>query len=216
MRAIWRLVFGVFGLFLFIFIVSLAMGVPIDGLVGGWLGNGGLMGMVLSILLLMADVFLPVPSSLIMVVNGALYGVVLGSAISLVGGMGAAMVGYYLGRGGEALALRWIGAQELELGRAFFHRWGILAVAISRPIPLISETVIVMAGLAGWSLRRCLISAALGLSPIVIIYALSGAFAQEQDYAWLTVAVVAVVSGIGWWLGRFFKDSDQSTVYSED
>jgi hypothetical protein len=43
--------------------------------------------------LLVVDVVLPVPSSAVMVAHGALFGVVLGALLSLLGSVGAAMVG---------------------------------------------------------------------------------------------------------------------------
>jgi uncharacterized membrane protein YdjX (TVP38/TMEM64 family) len=45
--------------------------------------------------LLIADVILPVPSSLVMIANGALFGFALGTFLSLIGNLGAALTGFF-------------------------------------------------------------------------------------------------------------------------
>jgi len=204
MNRFWLTAGSVLLFFLLVFGITVLLGFAPGNEVVNNSSAGSTLGALFSIGLLIADLLLPVPSSLIMIGNGAFYGVFLGSLLSLLGGLGALLVGYYLGSKGETIASRWLGPNERRSATAFFERWGILTVAISRPIPLLSETVAIMAGLAGWPLKSTIISAVAGLLPISIIYAWSGAYAANQDYGILPFLLVVGVSSIAWLVGRFF------------
>ncbi len=65
------------------------------------LGAGGAVAAVAGTALLVADVFLPVPSSGVMLAHGALFGIVAGAALSLLGSLGAFAVGFRLGKSGS-------------------------------------------------------------------------------------------------------------------
>src|SRR5262245_26902205 len=70
--------------------------------------------------LLIADVVAPVPSSIIMFANGVVFGPVWGSLLSLAGGMGAALAGYWIGTRGKRAGARWIGDESLARANQFF------------------------------------------------------------------------------------------------
>src|SRR6185436_11649965 len=55
---------------------------------------------VIGVALLIADVFLPVPSSLVMVAMGGLFGVAGGTALSLAGSVASALTAFAVGRAG--------------------------------------------------------------------------------------------------------------------
>ncbi|MGZ8780378.1 MAG: hypothetical protein ACXW31_10670, partial [Thermoanaerobaculia bacterium] len=61
---------------------------------------------IAGVLLLIVDVLLPVPSSPIMVANGALFGIAGGTLLSLAGSVGAVLAGFALGRAGNDLIRR--------------------------------------------------------------------------------------------------------------
>ena len=71
-----------------------------------WMQHGEVLAAALGVSLLVADVLLPVPSSLVMVAHGALFGVVMGTLLSLLGSMGAALFGFVIGRRGGKLLER--------------------------------------------------------------------------------------------------------------
>ena len=101
----------------------------------------------LGVGLLLIDVVAPVPSSVVMLANGMLFGVVLGTALSMVGGGGAAALGFWLGRSGGRAGRRWFGVEALNRANAFFQKHGMVAVILSRPVPILAETVTVVAGI---------------------------------------------------------------------
>ena len=61
----------------------------------------------LGVGLLVSDVALPVPSSVVMVAQGAVFGLVVGALLALLGGVGATMTAYLLGRRGRRRSTAW-------------------------------------------------------------------------------------------------------------
>ena len=100
----------------------------------------------LRLFLLIGDVFLPVPSSLVMVTNGALFGIVLGTALSAIGSLGAAAIGFGIGHRGGSFLHRFVPVLGLQQANHLLHKWGMLAIILTRPFPLLAETTVVMAG----------------------------------------------------------------------
>lgn len=178
-----------------------------------WLGQEKWLAALAGIALLMADVIAPVPSSVIMFANGALFGPILGALLSMIGGLGAAWLGHWIGGKGERAARRWMGEDALITANRFFQKYGMIAVILSRPIPIFAEAVSITAGLSGMSRRRLLWGSVLGLLPAAILFALVGTYAVEWDAGtYALLAVVAVAGGV-WFLGRhLFKSEPESTV----
>ncbi|NVB79370.1 MAG: hypothetical protein HOV81_13330 [Kofleriaceae bacterium] len=136
----------------------------------------GALAAVAAVGLLIADVLLPVPSSLVMVWLGASQGWLAGAALSLVGCVGATVFAFWLGRRGGPLFERLVPRDERARADAFLARWGVLAIAVTRPVPIIAETTAVVAGASPavrW--RGMLIAAIAGCAPWAVIYGLSGA-----------------------------------------
>ena len=83
---------------------------------------------VAGVVLLTLDVFLPVPSSLIMIANGALFGIALGSLLSLVGNLSAALIGFWIGRRGGTLLNQFISRSQRAQANQLLEKWGLLAI----------------------------------------------------------------------------------------
>ncbi|MGH3982897.1 MAG: hypothetical protein ACRDST_09520, partial [Pseudonocardiaceae bacterium] len=92
------LIGGTLALFLVIFLVAEALSVAVLDDPTPWLTRGDVVDGAIGTALLIADVVLPVPSSVVMIAYGALFGVVGGASLALVGSLGAAMAGYAIGR----------------------------------------------------------------------------------------------------------------------
>lgn len=136
----------------------------------------GAVAALVAVALLVADVLLPVPSSLIMVWLGASQGWLVGAALSLVGCVGATVFAFWLGRRGGPLLERLVPQDERARVDGFLARWGVLAIVVTRPVPIVAETTAVVAGASpavGW--RGMLVAAIAGCVPWAVIYGLSGA-----------------------------------------
>ena len=112
---------------------------------GGW-------AWAVGIALIVADLFLPVPSTAVIAGLGMLYGPLLGGLVGGVGSMLAGLVAYGLGRSVGRPALKYLcGDADLDRLAGFFGRHGLWAIAFSRWMPLLPEA---LCGLAGASKMR--------------------------------------------------------------
>ena len=130
---------GMIGFFLVLFLIVEALGVPVLTDPAPWMQHGGVLAACLGVGLLIADVLLPVPSSLVMVAHGALFGVALGTFLFLLVSVGAALFGFALGRQGDRVLRRIVTAEERARADHMLKRWESLAVIATRPIPLLAE-----------------------------------------------------------------------------
>lgn len=190
--------------FLGLFFLVEALGVPLLVDPTPWLNHGGVLAATLGVGLLIADVLLPVPSSLVMVAHGALFGVVGGTLLSLLGSTGAAMFGFWIGRRGGRLLERLVTPEERERADRLLERWGMLAIILTRPIPLLAETVAIMAGASRMGWGRTALAALVGSLPPALLYALTGASAGKFQNSTLMFLFVLLITGLFWMVGRRF------------
>jgi uncharacterized membrane protein YdjX (TVP38/TMEM64 family) len=152
--------------------------------------------------LLVVDVVAPVPSSIIMLVNGMLFGPVWGTLLSVAGGMGAAFAGYWIGLRGERAGRRWMGDEALARANSFFLKYGMIAVIVSRPVPILAEAVSIIAGILRMPPARFFPAALIGLLPTAIIYAIAGAYALDLKSGLYVFLAVMALAGTVWVVGR--------------
>jgi uncharacterized membrane protein YdjX (TVP38/TMEM64 family) len=184
------------------FVVVEAFHVPVLTDPDPVLDEGGVAAAAAGVGLLVVDVVLPVPSSLVMLSHGALFGVVLGSVLSMVGAVGAALVGFAIGRrGGPALA-RVIPAAERDRADALLDRWGLVAVLVSRPVPMLAEAVAIVAGTSRMPAGKVAAGAALGAAPAAVLYAVAGALAASFVSGAIVFAAVIVIALVVAVVGR--------------
>ncbi|MFL5765262.1 MAG: TVP38/TMEM64 family protein [Bacteroidia bacterium] len=167
--------------------------------------KGGLIAAIGGFLLLVSDIVLPVPGSLIMIGNGALFGVYLGTLFSVAGGMAMSAVGFLIGKKGVRFINRFISDKEQETGKKLMEQWGYLAILVTRPVPLLSETVIIIAGSTGLKFRKVMLASLLGYLPGAYIYALAGASAISEDNAAYSFLIVIGVAALFWFTGKFIS-----------
>jgi uncharacterized membrane protein YdjX (TVP38/TMEM64 family) len=174
-----------------------------------YLGKAGPGAMFLSCLLLASDVLLPVPSSIIMIANGTMFGLGMGTMASMMGGLMAVFVGWGLGRWGSDHIQRWTGAASMEQAKCFMDRWGFLAILLSRPIPVLAETIVIMAGSLSLSPWRVGLYSAAGLIAPSLLYAYAGSRAAEAPQAWQSFAWVMGIATLAWVAARIFQKKVQ-------
>jgi uncharacterized membrane protein YdjX (TVP38/TMEM64 family) len=169
----------------------------------GWMnGHAGPWAAAAGVGLLVSDVFLPVPSSLVMIAHGALFGVAMGAVLSLLGSVGATVLGFWVGRRGGPLLARLVSEDEKRRADGILREWGSLAVLITRPVPLLAETVSILAGASPMGWGRMLVSGIAGSAPAALLYALTGATAKSFSSGLLMFALVIGIAGVFWFVGR--------------
>ena len=203
MSRYWTLACSLLGLFLTSYLLIEALDVGFLNDPRSSLRSVGWAGAVLGVSLLVADQFLPIPSSLVMLSLGSLYGAPAGIALSLAGRVGMAAAGFATGRASGPLFGRYVSERERARADALLLRWGTLAVLISRPVPLLAETVAIVAGASplGWS--RVLLAAALGSLPEAVAYGIAGSLAPSFENAGLIWGSFLVIATGFWSLGRW-------------
>ncbi len=202
MKRYWLVVGAMLTFFLLLFLLVEWLQVPLLTDPSRWLNQGGLIGALVGVGLLIADVVLPVPSSLVMIAHGALFGVTMGTLLSLIGSVGATLVGFALGRRGDKWLEKIVLPKERLRVEEMLERWGALAVVITRPVPLLAETTAILAGASAMSWQRVTIASFAGSLPAALLYALTGAVAASFHNTVLMFCFVLLVSGVFWILSR--------------
>lgn len=195
-------------LFTILFVIVEALGVPLLSDPTPWMKHGGVLAACIGVGLLIADVLLPVPSSIVMVAHGALFGVLWGTILSLVGSVGAAVFGFAIGRRGGRLLERAVTPAERERASSILARWGTLAIIVTRPVPLLAETVAIMAGASSMSWRTIVVASIAGSLPPALLYALTGAAVADLQNTALMFGVVLLVAGVFWLIGMIFSHKE--------
>lgn len=171
---------------------------------GGWIAaliGGGL---------LLADVFIPIPSSVIMIAHGAAFGVFGGFLLSFAASVGGAMIGWWVGHKGSPLMNRMVTPRERRQANAFILRYGVLAIIISRLLPIVAETVAIMAGTTDIGWRRMLVATSIGAVPPALIYAIAGSATTDFSSGVLVTVGVVIVGVVAWLVGRRLLPEDAS------
>ncbi len=205
MQRYWLVVGLLLLLFLVLFLLVETARVPLLTDPASWLQRPGPLAAILSVGFLVVDVVLPMPSSLIMIANGALFGVVGGTLLSVIGTMGAAIVGFVLGRRSEALLARFVSPAEQAQGDKLLHQWGTLAILVTRPVPLLGETVMIMAGASTLRWKPVMLAALAGSLPRALLYALAGTVSTSFQHSSLVFGSMLLLAGVFWGMSKLIR-----------
>lgn len=208
MKRFWLLMILMAGMILAFFGLAMALDLPFLGDDDSIRNLSRPLAASLGMVLLAVDVLLPVPSSLIMITNGALFGVLLGALLSLLGSTLSILLGWFLGKSGKGFVEKFLGEDGHQEGKDFLERWGDLAILVSRPIPVLAETVSILCGSLSYPLGKTLFYGFLGLLPTCLLYAYTGHLALTMDSAWQSFALVMLVAGAVWLIGTQVKKRD--------
>ena len=181
-----------------VFLMVESFEVPVLADPSEWLARGGAQAALIGVGLLVADVALPVPSSIVMIAHGALFGAGLGSLLSIAGMLGAAAVGFAVGRRGESLLERLVAEDERARVNRLLDRWGALAIVATRPVPVMAETCAIMAGASNISWAQAMAAALAGSIPPALLYGLTGSVSASFQSGTLMFGFVIIISGLFW------------------
>lgn len=193
---------SLFALFALLYIGAASMGWTRDTLYRRWIedvraGGGSAPAAALLVGLLAADLALPVPSSVLMTLAGALFGVWRGTAVALTGAIGSAALGFGLCRRfGRRAFDRLIGAETARV-EAFFRRYGVWAVLLSRSVPMLTEVVSCLAGLSRMPPGRFFALSLAGTFPVCWVYAWAGHRAGAEAGAGWAVLIAFALPALG-------------------
>ena len=170
-----------------------------------WLKSYGQWAWAVAIILLVADLFLPIPATVIMSALGFIYGPLIGGLIGALGSFISGALGYWLCRAlGENVAVKILGQKEFERGKKISKQLGGWVVALSRWLPVFPEVVACMAGLVRMSSTNFYVALASGSIPLGFVYAFIG-YTGNSNPA-MALGLSAGLPPVIWFLvSRLFK-----------
>ena len=163
-----------------------------------WLRELGPWAAAAGVGLLVADIALPIPSTIVMSALGATYGFWVGSLLSILGSMLAGLTAYGLARWAGRPAAIWIAGEDgLVRTEELFARGGAWLVLTSRWLPILPEAVACLAGLARMPFRTFFWALMVGSVPLGLTFAWVGTLTEDREG--LALALSAGLP-IGAWL----------------
>ncbi len=170
-----------------------------------WVKSFGFWSWLVGIVLLISDLVLPVPGTVVMSALGFIYGPVAGSLIAITGSFLSGAVGYWLCRLlGVKTAKKILGTKDFERGHRIFSEMGGWIVVLSRWLPVFPEVVSCMAGLNQMPVKRFHAALLCSAIPMGMLYACIGAMGVENPT--LALILSACVPPVIWIAVRpYFK-----------
>lgn len=156
--------------------------------------------------LLVVDILAPVPSSLVCVGLGSLFGGLGGTLIAWLGLSLGAAAGYGLGRWlGPGIVARATGPGDVAFLERAMARHGGWAIALFRAVPVLAETSVLLAGCGRVRLGVFTVAAALSNLGIAAVYAHVGTLGLETGAMGLALAAGIALPALAWALARLFR-----------
>jgi uncharacterized membrane protein YdjX (TVP38/TMEM64 family) len=145
------------------------------------------------VLMLAADIALPIPSSVVMVLSGARFGFVTAMSLSWVGLMLGCIAAYELGvRYGPRVLTRLVGREAAAAVADTTQRFGAFALMMFRAVPVLAEASVILAGASRLPRRAFLPAAAASNLVVAAVYAAAGR--RSADGGSLAVAVLVTMA----------------------
>lgn len=159
-----------------------------------WMEGYGHWAWLAGIVLLCADIALPIPSTVVMSALGLIYGWKLGGCVAAGGSFLSGVVAYSACRLAGRRAALWIAGEDgLAKGERLFDKHGGWLIATSRWMPVLPEAVACLAGLVRMPWRPFLLALFCGSVPLGFAFAAIGALGSESPGWALTLSAVVPV-----------------------
>jgi uncharacterized membrane protein YdjX (TVP38/TMEM64 family) len=200
-------VFAAFFLLLF----GLTFNLPFASGAETLLHENSITGALISVLMLASDIVLPIPSSVVMLLNGKLFGIVPGMLISTAGLVLSTFAGYFIGKTMNGRIPRFLAGSEQAHSEKVFKKWGYLALIITRPVPLLSESFSIVAGIQGVSPAVLIVSAIAGSLPGAFVYAYYGSLSNEVQSQYISFLLVISIAVLAFITAKLFTYKSKQT-----
>ena len=144
--------------------------------------------------ILASDILLPVPSGPVTTFAGAQLGLVPGMAFAWLGMMLGAVAAFaVVRRYGAAMALRLTTQEDMDRLAAGCRRHAVAMLIATRPVPVLAEASVLLAGLGGCSWGRFLPAVAISNLVVAAIWTWLGHYARQHDWLPLAFALSLLV-----------------------
>jgi len=207
MRRIFAATGVLFALFLASYLLFAALGILTPDATESWLSSLAPAAAVLAVAgLLAADILLPVPGSIVLSAGG----IVLGWPVATAAGTAGLVLGSLAGYGacrrfGRRAFERFVTPEEAARFGHWLEHYGPVALIVSRPVPMMSETLACLAGLGGMGVLRFLVALLLGAAPYAWFFAWAGdRLGRVREEPGLALLVALAVPALYWLLFAVF------------
>ncbi|MGB2758806.1 MAG: TVP38/TMEM64 family protein [Maribacter stanieri] len=169
-----------------------------------WVSGFGWLGPVVLVLAMIAQMFLlVVPSILLMVVSVLAYGPIWGSVIIIASVYAASTVGYFIGSYfGDTIVKRIIGKKSEKKVASFLDDYGFWAVIVTRLNPFLSNDAIsFVGGLLRMGYWKFMGATLVGIAPLTAFIAIFGKSIDELKMGLLWGSVISLLAfgAYIWW-----------------
>lgn len=156
---------------------------------------------VAAIFFLIADVLLPVPSSIVCTIVGSSLGPFFGTLVSTLGMTSGALLGFGLGRlFGQAVLLRRLKPEERERLDYLVRRWGVPILFLLRPVPLFAEGSLLFLGSTSMSWTVFFLATLPIHFCLAMLYACLGYYIAASWAVLISVLIAMSLSGLAFLL----------------
>ena len=138
----------------------------------------GIIGFFLFfIVMAIQGLLVPIPSELVLLAAGMIWGIVGGGIMGVIGSMAAALLCYYVSRkGGRPLAEKFVGKSAISMADDFIHKYGMSAIVVARLLPFVAfDPISYTAGIVDLDVKRYAIGTFIGSIPRAFFYSWLGA-----------------------------------------
>jgi uncharacterized membrane protein YdjX (TVP38/TMEM64 family) len=146
----------------------------------------------LGIVLIWADLVLPIPQTAVIAALGIVYGTLLGGLLGSFGLITGGLLGYGLMRtSARRFAQRFVSARSLHEMEKLFDRNGAWAIILTRSLPhSVPEILVLLAGLASMPMRKFIAALTVGSVPTAFAFSAIGAGWADHPIAVFAVSYV--------------------------
>lgn len=119
---------------------------------------------------------IPIPSEIVLLATGMIWGVYYGGIMGIIGSMAAGMLCFYISKkGGRPLAEKFVGKKAINMADEFIEKYGIWAILISRMVPFIFfDPISYASGLVEMDTKKYSIGTLIGAIPRAFFFAWLG------------------------------------------
>ncbi|MHA1670674.1 MAG: TVP38/TMEM64 family protein [Promethearchaeota archaeon] len=137
----------------------------------------GFVGILIFIIVMaIQGLLVPIPSEIVLLATGIIWGVFGGGIMGIIGSMAAALLCFYISKkGGRPLIKKFVGDKAIDLADNFIHKYGMGAIIIARFLPFIAfDPISYTSGLVDMDVKKYSIGTLIGSIPRAFFYSWLG------------------------------------------
>jgi len=162
-----------------------------------YLGFWGIL--IFIIVMAIQGLIVPIPSEIVLLATGIIWGIFGGGVMGIIGSMAAALLCFYISKkGGRPLVKKFVGDKAINLADNFIHKYGMGAIIIARFLPFIAfDPISYTSGLVDMDLKKYSIGTFIGSIPRAFFYSWLGStlgITPPVDLATLPLAEIEAQS----------------------